>query len=300
VGEPRSVTLSDGRVVEVWSEGDERGVPLLFHHGTPSSGLPYAAFVELARVRGIRLVSYSRPGYGASDRDSGRTVARCAGDAGQILDTLGIERCVTAGWSGGGPHALACAALLGGTRVRAAVTIAGAAAYGAPDLDFLADMGEENVEEFGAAVEGPDALEAWMSANAPPFASVSGAEVVTALGDLVSEVDRSSVTQEFGEFLAEEMRYALRPGWWGWFDDDLAFVRDWGFDVASISIPVTVWQGAQDRMVPFAHGRWLARHVPGARSRLLDDEGHLSVVVGMFGEILDDLVSVAGTETGTR
>jgi pimeloyl-ACP methyl ester carboxylesterase len=91
------------------------------------------------------------------------------------------------------------------------------------------------------------------------------------------------------------MNEALRNGIWGWFDDDLAFVRDWGFDLSSIRVPVTIWQGDQDRMVPFDHGRWLAANVPGATPRLLEGDGHLSIAVGRFGEILDGLLaSVAG------
>jgi pimeloyl-ACP methyl ester carboxylesterase len=287
-----SIELPDGRALEYWSEGSDDGLPVLFHHGTPSSGLPYERFVQEATRRGMRLLSYSRPGYGGSDRREDRSVADCVGDVVALLDRLGIDRFLTAGWSGGGPHALACAALLP-ERVRAAATIAGVGPFGVDDLDFLDGMGKENIEEFGATIQGPDALRGWMEANAPAVANVTGAEVVAVFGDLVSDVDKPSINDEFGEFIATMMRLGLSNGWWGWYDDDVAFVRPWGFDIGPSSVPAAIWQGPHDRMVPFAHGEWLASHVGGARPRLRPEHGHLSLAVGSFGEILDDLVSLA-------
>jgi pimeloyl-ACP methyl ester carboxylesterase len=292
VREPSSIRLSDGRGLEYWSEGPEDGTPFLFHHGTPSSGMPYEPFVEDAARRGLRFVSYSRPGYGGSDRLEGRSVAGCAADVAELLDRLGVDRFLTAGWSGGGPHALACAALLP-ERVRAAATVAGAGPFGEDDLDFLDGMGKENIEEFGAAIDGPEALRGWMEANAPGVATVTGDEIVAMFGDLVSEVDRASVTEEFGEYFSSEMRYGLSNGWWGWYDDDLAFVQPWGFDVGSSGPPCAIWQGPHDRMVPFAHGEWLASHVGRAEPRLRAEHGHLSLAVGSFGEVLDDLLALA-------
>ena len=96
-----------------------------------------------------------------------------------------------------------------------------------------------------------------------------------------------------GELLAASFRRAFANGVWGWYDDDLAFVRPWGFELASIRSPVSVWQGRQDLMVPFAHGEWLVEHVPTARARLRPEHGHLSLAVGSMGEILDDLLTAA-------
>jgi pimeloyl-ACP methyl ester carboxylesterase len=99
------------------------------------------------------------------------------------------------------------------------------------------------------------------------------------------------LTGAFGAFLVEDEHIALRNGYWGWFDDDLAFTRDWGFDPVEIAIPVAVWQGRQDRFVPFAHGEWLAEHVPRARVHLYEEHGHLSLAIASFGAILDDLLA---------
>jgi pimeloyl-ACP methyl ester carboxylesterase len=250
----------------------------------------YRPFAEAVAVRGLRLVSYSRPGYGGSSRHPGRAIADWAADTLAIVEQLGVGRFYTAGWSGGGPHALACAALLP-DRVLACVTIAGVGPYGAPGLDFLEGMGRDNHEEFGAALAGPSKLQGYLERHAQVLAEVTGEQVAAALGDLVSPVDVGVITGDFAAYLATTFRRSVASGIWGWFDDDLAFTRPWGFDVDDVGVPVVVWQGGQDRMVPFAHGRWLATHVPGARARLLTEEGHLSIAVASFGGIVDDLLA---------
>jgi len=287
-----AVDVGGGRVLDVWVEGDPTGDVVVWHHGTPGSGLPYPPFVEEARRRGLRLVTYSRPAYGDSTRHVGRSVGDCAADVARILDALGVDRFFTGGGSGGGPHALACASLVP-NRVLAAVSVAGVTPYGAPGTDFLAGMGRENVVEFGAALEGPGALKEWMDEHAAELGEAgSPDDLIAAMGDLVSEVDRASLTGAFGAFLVEDWHIALRNGYWGWFDDDLAFTRDWGFDPTAIAVPVAVWQGRQDRFVPFAHGEWLAEHVPRARVHLYEEHGHLSLAIASFGEILDDLMEM--------
>jgi pimeloyl-ACP methyl ester carboxylesterase len=104
-------------------------------------------------------------------------------------------------------------------------------------------------------------------------------------------VDRASLNGEFAEWMAASMRDALRDGYWGWFDDDMAFIKPWGFDLDSLRVPVHVWQGAHDRMVPFAHGEWLAAHIPTARPHLLPEHGHLTLAVDSLPWILDELLA---------
>jgi pimeloyl-ACP methyl ester carboxylesterase len=285
-----NVLLTDGRVIEVAIVGPKDGTPLVFHHGTPGSVFLYEPFMEAAEVRGLRYVTYSRPGYGNSTRQPDRTVANCASDTVQIANRLGLSRFFTIGWSGGGPHALACSALLS-DRVIAAASVAGIAPRDSPDLNYLAGMGEENIEEFNAAIAGPNELQSYLERVAPTFAQVTGNQIIAALGDVVGNVDKRTLTGELGTFLADNTRAAFKNGFWGWFDDDLAFVRNWGFDIARITVPVTVWQGAQDRMVPFSHGQWLAAHIPGVRAFLLPEHGHLSLAVDSFSRILDDLIA---------
>ncbi|MDP9270607.1 MAG: alpha/beta hydrolase [Chloroflexota bacterium] len=290
------LTLPDGRTLELYLSGATDGTVLVIHDGSPSAGIPFRHSAELARDRGLRLVSSSRAGYAASSRNPGRDVAAVVPDVVAVLDHLGTERCYTMGWSGGGPHALATAALLG-DRVIAASVMGGVAPYAAEGLDWMDGMGAENVEEFGAALAGPAQLQSFLERAGSWLANVTADEVAGAFGDLVSEVDRASITGEYAEWLASMFRASISTGIWGWFDDDAAFVRPWGFEIGSITRPVAIWQGAQDRMVPFAHGQWLASHVGGARAHLLPEHGHLSLEVALMGGILDDLMA-SGREAG--
>jgi pimeloyl-ACP methyl ester carboxylesterase len=290
VGPPTTISTPDGRSLDVWLEGPPDGIPLVYHLGTPCAGLPYQPFVDAVAARGLRWVSFSRPGYGSSTRKPGRRVADVVADTAVVLDSIGAERAYLAGWSGGGPHALACAALMP-DRVIAAATVAGVAPYPAEGLDWLAGMGEENVEEFGAALEGPEALIAFKEKAWPTYRNITADEVAAALGDLVDEVDRAGATGPVAAYLAALFREALREGYWGWFDDDMAFTKPWGFDLASIRRPVHVWQGAHDRMVPYGHGEWLAAHVGGACAHLHAEHGHITLAVDSIAEIVDALIS---------
>ena len=273
--------------LEVMRHGPEDGRVLVLHVGTPNAPDTFPLLTDALDERGWQLVAYARPGYAGSERREGRSVADAAADTASILDVLGLDRFVTIGWSGGGPHALACAALLP-DRCEAAASLAGVAPFDADGLDFLAGMGEENVEEFGAAARSRTELEAFLNQFADELVSVTGDEIASSLGDLVDDVDRAALTGEFAEAVARMLRRALSHGIDGWLDDDLAFVKPWGFDLDAIRVPVSIWQGAHDRMVPFAHGEWLAAHVPGARVHLYDDEGHISLVQ-KIRRILDDL-----------
>jgi pimeloyl-ACP methyl ester carboxylesterase len=155
-------------------------------------------------------------------------------------------------------------------------------------------MARENVDEFSAAIAGAETLSPLLTGFAQELAEVQGADVATALGGLVSEVDKAALTGEFANYLAASFRQAVSTGIAGWRDDDLALVKPWGFEVHDLSTPVAIWQGDEDRMVPFGHGRWLADRIPGARAHLHPGEGHLSLLLTSFKEILVDLARLAG------
>jgi len=290
-----TVYLAGGRQLEVLAAAPETGLPLVMHNGTPVGPVAYPPMIEAAAARGLRLVICARPGYGESTPRPGRRVADVTQDVAAVLDELGAPHFVTVGWSGGGPHALACAARLPG-RCLAAATMAGVAPYQADGLDWLAGMGAENLSEFGAAEAGEGPLTSYLEAAAGGLAAITGPEVAAELGSLVSAADKAAATGEFADYLAAAFRAAVRNGVAGWRDDDLAFVADWGFTIADAGAgaPVAVWQGDQDMMVPWAHGSWLAAHVPGARAHLLPGEGHLTLGLTSFGAILDDLLDLAG------
>jgi pimeloyl-ACP methyl ester carboxylesterase len=291
---PLMIQTRDGRWLEVLTSGADDGLPLLFHTGTPGGLAVFPPMAEAEAARGLRTVMYARPGYGDSTPRLGRLVADCAADAAAILDHLGVDQFVTVGWSGGGPHALACAALLPG-RCLAAASLAGVAPRRAEGLDWLAGMGPENIEEFSAAAEGSEALGRMLAAKAAKLTDITGEQVAASMPGLLSPADQSVLTGDFAGYLAASFRAALRGGIAGWRDDDLAFVGDWGFAVADCSaVPTAVWQGDRDLMVPFGHGAWLATHVPGARVHLRPGEGHLIFAGGAYGLVLDDLLGLAG------
>lgn len=288
----QTVTTTDGRVLEYLVNGPPDGETLLFQPGSPNAAVLFSAITEAARPLGLRTVSYSRPGYGGSTPRPGRTVADALIDFEAVLDAVAAERFVTLGWSGGGPHALAAGALLP-DRCRAVAVLAGVAPHPAPGIDWFAGMDSGNVEEFGAALAGEAELAALLETFAAELKAVTGDGVIEAMAGLLSPVDRAALTGEFAEEMAGALRRAVSSGVAGWRDDDLAFVSDWGFDLSRIGVPVAVWQGRQDRMVPFEHGQWLAAKVPGAQAHLFATEGHLSMVQ-RFPEILAALVEAAG------
>jgi pimeloyl-ACP methyl ester carboxylesterase len=277
VGAEHEVRTPGGRVLHVREAGDPGGAPVLVHHGTPGSGLLAGAWAEDARAHGIRLVGFDRPGYGGSDRHPGRSVADVAADAAAVMDALGTGPFRTWGVSGGGPHALACAALLP-ERVTSAAVIGSVAPFGADGLDWMAGMGRANIEEFSAALEGPDALRPFLARESAELVAGGPAGLTAGLASILPPVDAAALTGEFGDFVYAWMATGLRAGDGGWLDDDLAFVRSWGFDPADITVPVLLLQGRQDLMVPFAHGQWLAARIPAVTGWLTDGDGHLNLL----------------------
>ncbi|WP_411283689.1 alpha/beta fold hydrolase [Lapillicoccus sp.] len=284
------IDLSDGRSLDLDVSGPEDGIPLVFHHGTPGSVRQFRAIQRAAHERGLRLVTFSRPGYGASTRQPGRRVVDAVADVAAVLAHLGTPRCLVAGWSGGGPHALATGARLP-EQVAGILCIAGVAPYDAEGLNFLEGMGEQNIDEFGLALQGEEAIRPSNEAEAVGLRNTDAAGLIEGMATLLPDVDRAVLTAEFGEDLAANFAEGLRTGVDGWVDDDLAFVAPWGFSLAEIAVPAFVWQGSEDLMVPFAHGQWLAAHIPGATPRLQQAEGHLSIGVGALDRMFDDLLT---------
>jgi pimeloyl-ACP methyl ester carboxylesterase len=280
--------LIDG--LEVHEAGDPSGFPVVVHHGTPASGLPYPAHDALAREQGIRLIGYDRPGYGGSVRKAGRSVASCAQDVAALADALGLSRYGSWGISGGGPHVLACAALCD-ERLVAVASLAAVAPYEAEGLDWLEGMGEENHVEFGKTLEGEEPLRSYLEGERADLLKAQPDDLVRLMETLLGDEDRASLTGVFAEYLIETDRHGLEAGPDGWLDDDLAFARPWGFDVQSIERPVLLLHGEDDRFVPVSHGRWLAARIPGVDARIDDRDGHLTLIERRMREVNDWLLS---------
>ncbi|WP_037367654.1 alpha/beta fold hydrolase [Amycolatopsis orientalis] len=249
--------LPDGRNLRVHDSGGD-GFPLVWHHGTPQSGRLLPPVAEAAAARGFRLVSYARPGYAESTPKAGRTVGSAAEDVRRLADALDLPRFAVAGASGGGPHALACAAGLP-DRVLAAVSLAGLAPF-SEEYDWYGGMADDS----------------WLRA------AREGRETRLRHGE----------TREFDPASFTDADWAALRGTWGPLgqdagaaadvaaeaDDDLAYVAPWGFAAADVRVPVLLVHGGDDRVVPASHSEWLLRNLPDAELWLRPHDGHISVL----------------------
>jgi pimeloyl-ACP methyl ester carboxylesterase len=254
------VDMPDGRRIAVEEWGSPTGDPIFLLHGTPGSRLgPIPRPLVLYQL-GIRLITFDRPGYGCSDRMVGRMVADIATDVRQIADFLRLQRFAVLGRSGGGPHALACAALLPDRTTRAAVLV-GLAPSEADGLDWFADMTESNVEAYLAARNDGVGVMARLRPMADRMRR-DPAQLVTSLYEELTQSDRRIVADVgIKRQLTENYAEAVRHSADGWVDDLLAFAAPWGFECESIKSPIMLWHGADDTFSPVGHSRWLGAHI---------------------------------------
>jgi len=281
--------LRDGRAFDYITNDSESSIGILFHHGTPGECTGWQKW--FSGLTDVKAVAASRPGYGLSERKKDRTVATDIDDQSELLEFLGIKKFVSIGWSGGGPHAINMARH---PNCVGAITLAGVGEWGNHDLDFLAGMGPENHEEFGAALSGAQEIEKWMQNNVEIFKNVKGSDLIESFGGLIGDADKRALTPDVAEEDASSYRRALSMGYYGWMDDDLAFVQAFGFKLSEINKPVLVWQGDDDFMVPRAHSEWLANHIPTAKLNFVEGHGHISLGESYRSEILDQARKLLG------
>src|SRR5258705_8535535 len=285
------IATPDGRTLAVAEWGDPNGRPVITFHGTPGSRIGYwIAEPEIWARFGLRRLSFDRPGYGDSTRLPGRSVADAVPDVVAIADAFGLRRFASSGGSGGGPHVLACAALIPERVVRCLASVS-IVPFDAEGLEFTAGMNEGNIREFNAARESEAALRAMLEPERAIMVERLSAGRSDFLGDdyEVPEADRVEMAKH-QRAAAAHLLTAVAHGIDGWVDDDLAFAKPWGFDVADCRVPVVLAYGRQDMLVPAAHGDWLAQHVPDAVTWVDDETGHM----GNDAEMARDLGWLAG------
>jgi len=272
-----TIRASDGRSISVELSGHPAGSAVFLLHGMPGSRVgPRPRAMRLYQL-GIRLIAFDRPGYGDSDRLPGRTVADIAADVIAIADALDIPRFAVLGRSAGGPHALACAALLPDRVTRAAVLV-GLAPPAAAGLDWQAGMVASNRAAFTIAANSLDRLAARLEPEAAAIRE-NPALLLAALDADMAEADRQIVGDVgIKMLLLAAYAEALRASSSGWIDDVLALGSDWGFDPASVAVPVLLWHGDRDVFSPVSHLRWLADRIPYAEVVVQAGAAHFSAL----------------------
>lgn len=256
------VPVGAGRTVHAFDSefGAIGGVTLIWHPGSPHTGEPLAPLLSVAHARGIRVVTYARPGYGGSTPFEGRNAASGAHDTARVADAFGVDRFAVMGYSGGGPPALACAALLG-DRVIGAVTLACLAPF-TEEFDWFSGMADDGAVR--AARAGREARRRY-------------ADTAEFDRNTFTAADWTALAGEWGP-LGEDAQRAERSGPDGLVDDDVALVSPWGFDLAAIAVPVLLVHGEEDRVGPPSHGEWLHRNIPGSALWRRPGDGHVSVL----------------------
>jgi pimeloyl-ACP methyl ester carboxylesterase len=268
-----TLTTPDGRTLTYVERGAADGFPVIASHGTPGSRFARHPDPQLYERHGVRVVAYDRPGYGRSDPKLGRSVAEAPADIAAIADQLGFEQFAVVGGSGGAPHALACGALLADRVVRVGALVT-PAPPDAENFDFYEGLAELNVKEFGAAMEGREAIEAFLEPYVEGIREDADG-VIEQILDELPEVDRELGSRpEFRAIMRESFTEAVRQGSRGWADDDLAFAKPWGFELEDVTVETRVWQGELDVLTPRPHGEYVASRLPNARFELLEGGGH--------------------------
>ncbi|EMC98172.1 hypothetical protein BAUCODRAFT_155383 [Baudoinia panamericana UAMH 10762] len=290
--------LPDGRILDYYVAAqatDSYKPPVIWVHGTPGAYPVFPDILSACERKGLGLVTFSRSGYGGSSRRKGRRIVDEVDDVQSLMEHLGHQMALVCGWSGGGPVTLACAARLQGCV--AALVIASVGPYGVDGLDFLAGMGQDNIDEFNATTKGEEALKEFCTREREGMLQVDGAGLTEFLSSILPPVDKRAMLEHdtLGNYTADAIKEGLKHGCDGWMDDDLSSVQPWGFDFGEIHCPISLYHGSEDKMVPYSHGKWLAEHIPKQHltAHLVEGEGHLSIVLGRLDDMLDELLGAA-------
>ncbi|GAM87606.1 hypothetical protein ANO11243_056330 [Dothideomycetidae sp. 11243] len=283
--------LTSGRNLSYQVRGSKRqdATPFVYLHGTPSAYPVLDSMSAACEKHNLQVISYSRSGYGESSRHSSRNIVDVVDDVEQLLRHLGAANkpCVVGGWSGGGK----CS-----SSRECALCVAGVAPYDAEGLDWLEGQGEDNVAETKAALAGEEPLREYVESQRSGLLNADADGIIKEMSSILPEADKRAIkeNEELGGYLVQSFRVALEHSPDGWIDDSLAFIKPWGFELSEIKVPVFLYQGSLDLMVPYGHGKWLAKHLPQQTltKHLIEHEGHISIWLGNMEMMMEELSSV--------
>jgi pimeloyl-ACP methyl ester carboxylesterase len=285
----QQIELRDGRKLGFAEYGPEKGVPILYFHGWPSSRLEASAMEQICFETKVRMIAADRPGFGLSDYHRGRTFLDFTHDVVQLVDNLGLAQFAVLGISGGGPYAAACAFQLG-SRLTAVL--------------LVCSMGPTDVPD---ATRGMLAINRWLLSIARRFPRIAqclanvclkaiwrnGSQVIPKQIELrLPPADQQALaSRDLREALIAGSVEALRRGVRGAAIEGLLYGRPWGFSLAEIRTPVFLWHGEKDVVVPASMGRYLAQNIPKCQARFYPTDGHFSLPFTRLREILKTAIS---------
>jgi pimeloyl-ACP methyl ester carboxylesterase len=285
-----TVSLDDGRVLGYEQWGDPAGHPLFLLHGTPGCRLTRHPDETLWSSLGLRVVTLDRPGYGLSSALPERRVSHAAHDVAAVADAIGLERFMVSGGSGGGPHALACAAILK-DRVRACAAVASAAPLAKDELDGMIDLNRESYRIM--TEEGRTAMVGFLGELRAQILADPIAATRSNMADAPPEDIEWHAREDVQRVQLEAIVEALRPGVEGWVDDAMSlFAMDWDIDLGAITCPTRFWHSANDRNGPLSAIERLVERVPGANLHVWRTGGHTAPSRNM-ADVVRDLVEAA-------
>ena len=279
-----SLKLSDGRALDYTDNGVSSKSALILHHGTPTSMAVWGTWLAAIAEVGIRAIAFTRPGYAGSDRKVGHTVISANNDLEEILNHLEVENFVSIGWSGGGPYALASGLL---ERCSGVQLIASVSPYDAEDFDWFQDQSPESIEEAKISVASLADSIAFKQGYYAEIRDRKAEEFLVEYAKRASFSSFENVYRAFAEDLSLSLRDALRVGVIGYAEDEYAFLRNWGFEVKDVRVPVVIWQGLDDLSVSPHMARWFNENLYNPTLELLEGQHHGSIMVEKRAEILN-------------